>query len=337
VGSVDPETDPPLYSFRELDSTTAGVHVSSFFAAQGHTSTQRTIITFISRFYSATSQMVIESGKMKRRGFLVSGALSLPYIVRGQGKVARAGGVRLEDLTVFCAQNGFDALDATGYYFPGYPKVPADDVIRGLKRKAYANGIVLSSTGVRNDFTLADSTRRKQEVQLVKDWIEVAAKLGAPAIRVFSGSKIPDGQTWDGVLEWMVPDFQECAAHGKKFGVILGLQNHNDFLKSADQTIRLIKAVDSEWFGNILDIGSLRAADPYEEIEKLVPYAISWQLKELVGIGGKEVPTDLHKVKAAIDKVGYRGFLPIETLGGGDPREKVPRFGQQIRAVFNLA
>jgi sugar phosphate isomerase/epimerase len=293
---------------------------------------------------------------MNRRGSLLSSGLALPYAVQSQGRVSRAGGVRLklglnaysfdrplragemtlEDLVVFAAQNNFDALDATGYYFPGYPKVPGDDAIRSLKRKAYVDGIVLSSTGVRNDFSLVDAASRKKEVQLVKDWIEVAAKLGAPVIRVFSGVKVPEGQTWDGVLEWMVPDFQECAAYGKKFGVILGLQNHNDFLKTADQTIRLIKAVDSEWFGNILDIGSLRSADPYEEIEKLVPYAVSWQLKELVGIGGKEVPTDLHKVKAAIDKVGYRGFLPIETLGAGDPREKVPRFIQQIRTVFGL-
>jgi len=46
------------------------------------------------------------------------------------------------------------------------------------------------------------------------------------------------------------------------------------------------------------------------------------------------VPTDLRKVKAAIDKVGYRGFLPIETLGAGDPREKVTKFIAQVRAVF---
>jgi sugar phosphate isomerase/epimerase len=293
---------------------------------------------------------------MNRRGFLLTTASALPLSLSAESKVPRTAGVRLklglnaysfdrplragemslEDLAVFAAQNNFDALDATGYYFPGYPKVPSDDAIHSLKKKAYVNGVVLSSTGVRNDFTLPDAAARKKEVQLVKDWIEVAAKLGAPVIRVFSGAKVPEGHTADSVLKWMVPDFQECAAYGRQFGVILGLQNHNDYLKTAAQTINLIEAVNSDWFGNILDIGSLRSADPYEEIEKLVPYAVSWQLKELVGIGGKEVPTDLHKVKAAIDKVGYRGFLPIETLGGGDPREKVPRFIAQIRAVFNL-
>jgi sugar phosphate isomerase/epimerase len=91
----------------------------------------------------------------------------------------------------FSAQNNFDALDATGYYFPGYPKVPSDDTIRGLKKKAYVNGVVLSSTGVRNDFTLPDGAARKKEVQLVKDWIEVAAKLGVPVIRVSPAPRFP--------------------------------------------------------------------------------------------------------------------------------------------------
>jgi sugar phosphate isomerase/epimerase len=293
---------------------------------------------------------------MHRRNFLLGSALALPYGLAAQGRVPRLSGVRLklglnafsfdkplragemtlEDLIVFAARNNFDAVDATGYYFPGYPKVPGDDAIRSLKKKAYINGIVLSSTGVRNDFTLPDTAARKQEVQLVKDWIEVASKLGAPVIRVFTGRAIPEGHTFDSVLKWMIPDFQECAAHGKKYGVILGLQNHNDFLKTAAQTIRVIEGVNSEWFGNILDIGSLRSADPYEELEKLIPYAVSWQLKEMVGIDGKEVPTDLRKVKAAIDRAGYRGYLPIETLGAGDPREKVPRFIGQIRSVFAL-
>ena len=291
---------------------------------------------------------------MRRRDFLP--ALAAPALLHAQGRQPRIGGVRLklglnaysfnnplraaemtlEDLVIYCAQNRFDALDATGYYFPGYPKVPSDDAIRSLKRKAYLNGVTLSSTGVRNDFSIADTAKRRDEVQLVKDWIVVAAKLGAPVIRVFSGAKLPEGQTFESVLEYMVPAFKECVVVAKQYAVILGLQNHNDFLKTADQTIRLIKAVDSEWIGNILDIGSLRTNDPYEETEKLIPYAVSWQLKELVGIGGREVPTDLTKIKASIEKVGYRGFLPIETLGAGDPKEKVIRFSQQIRTVFSM-
>ena len=126
-----------------------------------------------------------------------------------------------------------------------------------------------------------------------------------------------------------------CVDHGRRYGVIVGLQNHNDFVKTAGETIRIVEAVNSEWFGVILDIGSLRQGDPYAEVEKLVPYAVNWQLKESVWHGEKEVPADLSRIKTIIDKAGYRGFLPIETLGAGDPREKVPRFLTEARRYFD--
>ena len=173
-------------------------------------------------------------------------------------------------------------------------------------------------------------------VQMVKDWIVVASKLGAPVIRVFSGPKRPEGHSFDEIVEWMVADFKECAAFGKEHGVVVGLQQHNDCLKTADETIRVINAVDSEWFGSILDVGSLQQGDPYAEIEKVVPYAVSWQIKENVGRNGKQEPTDLSKIKAIIDRSGYRGYVPFEALGAGDPRPKITNFLEKIRKEFAI-
>lgn len=243
----------------------------------------------------------------------------------------RAGTMTLDDVVDYCAQQGIDGLDATGYYFPGYPGVPDDAFLHRLKRRAFVNGVTISGTGVRNDFTVEDAAARRRDVRMVKNWIEAAARLGATVVRIFAGAKVPDGGTFDRTLEWMVPDIHACVDHGRQHGVIVGLQNHDDFLKTAGETIRLVEAVNSEWFGVVLDIGSLRQGDPYAEIEKLVPYAVTWQLKESVWQGGREVPTDVGRIKAIIDKAGYRGFLPIETLGPGDPREKLARFLPVVR------
>lgn len=246
----------------------------------------------------------------------------------------RGGEMTLEDVVDYCAKHGFDGLDATGYYFPGYPNVPADEYVYNLKRKAFLNGLTIHGTGVRNDFAVPDAESRKKGVQLVKNWIEVASKLGAAVIRIFSGGKVPDGYSFDETLKWMAPDIRECVEYGKRHGVIVGLQNHDDFVKTAAETIKIVNAVNSEWFGVILDVGSLRRKDPYEEIERLLPYAVSWQLKEYVWYGQREVPTDLAKVKGLIEKSGYRGFLPLETLGAGNPRVKVAAFLTQVRKVF---
>lgn len=246
-------------------------------------------------------------------------------------KPLRAGEMDLFELIRFCAKLGFDGLDATGYYFPGYPEAPEDVYLYRLKRHAFLNGITINGTGVKNDFAVADGAHRQKDIRMVKNWIEVAEKLGASVLRIFAGNKIPDGYTFDQVLEWMVPAMQECAEYGQKHGVIVGLQNHNDFAKTAEETIRIIEAVDSEWIGVILDTGSLRQHDPYEEIQKLLPYAVSWQLKETVWYGEREIAVDMKKIRAIIAKGGFRGYVPIETLGEGDPKIKVEKMIRQMR------
>ena len=121
----------------------------------------------------------------------------------------------------------------------------------------------------------------------------------------------------------MLEDIRTCVDYGRQHGVVIGLQNHNDFIQTAGQVIDMIKAVDSEWLGLILDTGSYRVHDPYEEIEKSIPCTVNWQVKEKIFVKGKEVPTDLERLVKIIKSSDYKGYLPIETLGEGDPKTKI--------------
>ena len=280
---------------------------------------------------AGTPQIALAAGEIKRRP---GTRIRIGLNAYSFNAPLMAGKMTVEDVIDYCTQHNVDGVDMTGYYFPGYPKVPSDDSIYSLKRKAYLNGVSITGTGVRNDFTIPDAAKRKGELDLVKNWTDVAQKLGASVVRVFSGPKLPEGHTFDQVFEWMVPAFRECAEYGKKNGVMIGLQHHDDYLKTAEQTIRVVKAVNSEWFGVILDVGSLRQGDPYEEIEKLLPYACTWQVKENVYYGAKATPIDLPRVRAIIEKVGFRGFLPIEALGRGDPETIVTTFLEKVRKAM---
>jgi len=233
------------------------------------------------------------------------------------------GTMTISDLLDFCADSGFEGVDVTGYYFKGYPQVPSDEYLFQIKRKAFRLGIEISGTGVRNDFTIADKIKREQEVALIKNWIEVAAKIGAPVIRIFAGSQKNVGITAEQVTEWMLKDIQTCVDYGKQHGIIIGLQNHNDFIQTAGQVIQIIEAINSEWLGLILDTGSYRVLNPYEEIARSVKYTVNWQIKENVFINGAEKETDMDKLLGIIKSSGYKGYLPIETLGEGDPKIKV--------------
>jgi sugar phosphate isomerase/epimerase len=260
------------------------------------------------------------------KGNAVNNRLKISLNAFSFNKPLLDGSMDLHELLEFCADQGFFAADLTAYYFKGYPEVPPDEMIYQVKRKALLKGIEISGTGVRNDFTYADEARRKAEVSLVTNWIDVAVKLGAPVIRIFAGNQKITRHSRDEVLEWMVKDILTCVEYGKNRGVVVAIQNHDDFIKTADQAITILKRVNSPWFGLILDSGSYRQADPYTEIAKTVNYAVNWQIKEEVFIDQKPEKVDLVRLFKIIKDSGYRGYLPLETLGEGDPFTMVPAF-----------
>ena len=257
--------------------------------------------------------------------------LKLSLNVYSFNSLLRSGTIDLFDVLDFCAEHGFDAIDPTGYYFPGYPNVPSDEYIRRFQRKAFLLGLDISGTGIRNDFVNPDASSRAADIDMTRDWIAAAAKLGSPNIRIFPGKSAHDGYSRDQVFDWMARDIATCCEIGKQHGVMIALQNHNDFLMTAADVERIFEMVDSDWLGLNLDIGSFRQHDPYEEIQKSLKYAITWQLKENVWIDGKETPTDFDKLLRIIKDSGYRGYLPIETLGAGDPYEKIPALLNRVR------
>ncbi len=120
----------------------------------------------------------------------------------------------------------------------------------------------------------------------------------------------------------------------KEYGVIIAVQNHNDFLKTAADVDRIFEMVDSPWLGLNLDIGGYRQHDPYMEIEQNIKYAVTWQIKENVWIDGKETPSDFVKLFGIIKESAYRGYLPIETLGAGDPYKKVPALLEKVQSAI---
>ena len=154
---------------------------------------------------------------IKRGGWSLAEGFLQRLLVRpaAQRPIARArgAGINLFDLADFCAKQGFDGFDATGYYFPGYekdgPGVPTDKYIFDLKRHAFDLGLGISGSGVGNNFTVADKAARAKDVQRIKNWVEVAAKLGAPVLRVFADTQMR-AQTWQTVSNGATRDQVEA-------------------------------------------------------------------------------------------------------------------------------
>ncbi len=258
----------------------------------------------------------------------------------------RADGITLVQVLEFAAKNQFEGFDATGYYFPGYPKLPPDAYVDQLKKRAADLGVGISGTGVRNNFTTADKAVRDAGVQHIKEWVEVAARLGAPVIRVFADTQmraenwqsVSQGATRGQVQDWIAAALNDCATHAGKYKVKIGVQNHGDFLKTSDDLLTLVKAVGSPWCGPIVDTGYFKSDDPYADIAKVAPHAINWQVKQSVLGEDSGVPTDLIKLLTIVRKSGYTGYLPIETLSPRgkpyDPMTVIPSFLKQVREAI---
>ena len=251
-------------------------------------------------------------------------------------RLLRSGEMDLFQILDFCAQHNLDAIDPTGYYFPGYPSAPENEYINRFKREALLLGLDISGTGVRNDFSNPDAGQRKKDLDHISEWIVVASKMGAPLIRLFAGKNIPDGHTREDVNEWVVEGLTKAADIGKEYGIMIAMQNHNDFIKTSDHVIEIMKMANHDWLGLHLDIGSLRQGNPYEEINKVVPYAITWQIKELVYFNDKPEKTDLQKVFQIAADAGFRGYLPLETLGEGDAYKKVENLIKEAKKALSL-
>jgi len=255
-------------------------------------------------------------------------------------------GIDLFDLVDFCAKNNIDGLDPTGYFFPGFPDAPPDSVLYDLKRHAFESGVGISGTGARNNFTTADTVQRAADVKIVKDWVVCASKLGAPVLRVFADTQMR-AKTWhdvapnatrEQVRDWIAADLRECTAFGKEHGVIIGVQNHGDFLRTADDLIELVGLVDSPWCGAIVDTGYFRSDDPYKDMGKAAPYAVNWQVKQSPVGAGSDVKLDLTRLLRIVRASHYSGYLPIETLSVRDkpydPYQIVPGFVQELKQAI---
>lgn len=248
----------------------------------------------------------------------------------------KSGVMDLFDMMAFASEIGLNAVDLTSYYFSSYPKLPEKLEIFALKKRALELGLNISWTGVRNNFVTADVVARKKDREMIKDWLQISSELGSFILRIFTGRNMPDGYTKEQVKTWLVEEYKLCAQYGAEVGVIAALQNHNEFLFTADEVIDILKRVDSEWFGLILDISGLRTTDdPYAEAEKLAPYANYWFIKEHIYHNQVKKPTDMAKMAAMIKKQGFQGYVSFESLSDGDPKVIIKEMLAEFKNEFN--
>jgi len=238
----------------------------------------------------------------------------------------------LFDFANLAADLGLDAIEPTAYYFP----VDLDnDYLHRLKRQAFLLGLDISGTAIMNDFCVPPGAEADRELAQVRTWIDRAAELTAPVVRVMSGNWI-QGRPDEELEQRVVGRINSLLPYAAEKGVILALENHGGGVTvTAEQLLRIVREVKGGNFGVNLDTGNFHGEDPCAEVAAVAPFAVNVQVKTEIRRKGKtKEPADLERVIGILREARYSGYVVLEYTADEDPRTAVPRYIKQLRSLI---
>lgn len=221
----------------------------------------------------------------------------------------------------YAAGLGLGAIEATSYYFPE----TTPTYLRKFKNHCTRLGLDISGTAVGNDFCVADESKRAAEIKKVKEWLDISSFLGAKTMRVFAGTK-PKDDTEETARKRCVSALREVCDHAAKAGVFAAIENHGGITATPEQLLAIVKAVDHDWFGVNLDTHNFRTADPYGDLAKVAPYAVTVQMKTEMMIAGKKQEADFARLFGMLRDARYRGYVALEYEAAAEPKTAVPKY-----------
>ena len=219
--------------------------------------------------------------------------------------------------------------------------------LRDIRMRCLKRGLAISYIGVSNNFG------RPQEelpdvVADVKHWVDVAAFMGVPLVRIFA-AWIPEGEPEEQVWARMIPCMHDVAEYGAEKGVVLGLHNHNHgcVTRTGKEVRKILELVDNPYLSHILDtgqyIGSPGASgqrgkeDPalnfYGSIAETAPLAVHVRAKIYRITTGEEAWLNYPRIFEILNSVNYNGWVSIVYEGQDAEAEEtaVPKAVNYLR------
>ena len=238
----------------------------------------------------------------------------------------------LHDFIDDCATFGLEGTELTSYYFP---EELTESYLVSLKEHCFRLGLSISGTAVGNDFGHPEGDPKRQEqIDYVKTWVDHAAVMGAPTIRIFAGHA-KQGQSEANSHKLMVTAIEECCDYAGQKGIVLALENHGGPTATAQGLMNFVNDVNSPWFAVNLDTGNFSSDDVYAELEAVAPYAMNVQVKVVTRNAAKEkAPTDFKRLGKILKDCNYRGFVVLEYEESGDPRKESPHYLDILREAL---
>jgi sugar phosphate isomerase/epimerase len=279
-----------------------------------------------------------------RREFLqmLSSAVLAPLVVSelkaGQTKIAEMKPIPLAFSTLGCpawewkkildfaTQHGFSAIELRG--LEGKLDLPANpifaaDRIEQTKQEISASKLKIACVSSSAQMYVEDPAKRALQLSDARRFIDLAAALEAPYVRVFGGKADADKSPApsDDTKARVVAGLRELGEYAGPHHVTVIIESHDHFTASATLKDVLSRA-DSEHVGLLWDAHHTFATsneDPEFTVKQLGPWIRHTHLKDSVGSGEdrKYVLTGRGNVPIqrqieALRSIGYKGFYCFE-------------------------
>lgn len=291
------------------------------------------------QFLAASGWAVASGGWMAPRGFAIDPIrrpsdkpdlkLSLAAYSFRQYLDLKKPTMTLFDFIDLAAELPLDAVELTSYYWAEATEAYADK----LRTHATKKKLAISGVPVRSDFCVKDDAKRQADIEHVKRWLALAARVGATTVRIFAGT-LPKGDTLEEAQKRVVAAINECCEVAAKYKVYLALENHGGITDTPENLLALVKPVKCAWLGVNIDTGNFRTADPYADIAKIAPYGVVAQVKTEIAPGGKTQEADLAKIVQILKDANFHGYVALEYEAKEDPKTAVPRYIKQLRQLI---
>jgi sugar phosphate isomerase/epimerase len=228
-------------------------------------------------------------------------------------------------------------------------KLPAfrDHELPALKRSLSDHGLVISCVDTSCRFHFPDARERARWIEEGKRMADLAAALGAPAIRIF-GDTIQPGADRPSTRNWIADSAHTLAENIAPKRIEVWLETHGDFACSSE-TLSILKEAGSPQVGAIWDPANcflqcherpregaalLGSSIRHVHIKDLLQNDAGWKLV-LAGEGN----FPLLEIRGALCRLGFRDFVSFEWEKKWHPEIPdadiaLPHFARWFRETF---
>jgi len=183
--------------------------------------------------------------------------------------------------------------------------------------------IVDIPVGARQSFYDPSADERQEAVNYAKQWVDIAAEVGSPSVRVHIAGVT--GVTPDADLA--AESLTTLAAYGADRNVVVNLENDSLVSEDAFFIARVIDKVQNPYLHALPDFANSMltgdAAFNYDALALLFRHAynICHMKDSEVGSHGKLYTVDAGRIFKIAEASGYRGYYSLEWEGRGGPYE----------------